>query len=102
MAIHSSVSPDGSTLNITVEGRFDASYLDDFRRCYEGGASEGVKKYVVDLSDTLHLDSSALGMLLVLRDYAGGDASDISICNCSDDVKKIFAISAFGQLFDIQ
>jgi anti-anti-sigma factor len=102
MSIESSLSSDSKTLTIMVEGRFDATCLDDFRRCYEEGGSDTVSKYIVDLQNTVHLDSSALGMLLVLRDYAGGDQSNILIDNCSDDVKKIFAISAFSQLFEIQ
>ena len=100
MSIQSSISSDGKTLTVTIDGRFDATCLDEFRRCYEEVSD--VKKYVVDLGNTVHLDSSALGMLLVLRDYAGGDQSDIVISNSSADVKKIFAISAFSQLFDIQ
>ncbi len=100
MSIQSSVSPDGSTLTVTIDGRFDATCLDEFRRCYEEVSN--ISKYVVDLANTVHLDSSALGMLLVLRDFAGGDQSNIVISNCSADVKKIFAISAFSQLFDIQ
>ncbi len=54
------------------------------------------------MSETTYLDSSALGMLLLLRDHAGGDDSAIEIVNCSADVKKILTISNFEQLFDIR
>lgn len=100
MPIQSSVSSDGATLTMLVDGRFDATCLDDFRQCYE--ESSEINKYVIDLKGTQHLDSSALGMLLVLRDFAGGNDANIQIINCTEDVKKIFAISAFSQLFDIQ
>lgn len=102
MSIHSNVSADGRTLTIAINGRFDASSLDEFRQSYEDVDPEQVEKFNVDLKDTVHLDSSALGMLLVLRDHAGGDQASISITNCSPEVKKIFAISSFTQLFDIQ
>lgn len=102
MPISSSVSSDGGTLTITVNGRFDATLLDEFRRSYEDVAGPTVKNYTVDLGKTEHLDSSALGMLLVLRDYAGGDKAAITIANCSPEVKKIFSISSFEQLFKIQ
>ena len=102
MSIQSNVSPDGSMLTISIDGRFDATSLDDFRRSYEDLSSESINAYCVDLKDTVHLDSSALGMLLVLRDFAGGDQASIKIKNCSPEVKKIFAISSFTQLFDIQ
>jgi anti-anti-sigma factor len=56
----------------------------------------------VDLSDTTYLDSSALGMLLLLRDYAGGDSARIVIENCNNDVRRILSISNFEQLFNIR
>ena len=40
-------------------------------------------------------------MLLLLRDFAGGDKANIEITNCSADVKKILTISNFEQLFTI-
>ena len=102
MSITSSLESNGEVLNIAIDGRFDASCLEEFRRSFEDRDSGTLKRYVVDLSDTIHLDSSALGMLLVLRDHAGGDAADITIDNCSPEVKKIFTISSFEQLFKIK
>ncbi|MCB1654339.1 MAG: STAS domain-containing protein, partial [Pseudomonadales bacterium] len=46
-------------------------------------------------------DSSALGMLLLLRDHAGGDNAEIRVINSNPDVLKIFNISNFDKLFDI-
>jgi anti-anti-sigma factor len=56
---------------------------------------------VVDLKEATYLDSSALGMLLLLRDHVGGDESRVSMVNTSSDVRKILAISNFDKLFDI-
>ncbi len=103
MSISSSLSPDGKVLKIEIEGRFDASSLDEFRKCYEdASANDSPHSYNVDLKNAVYLDSSALGMLLVLRDYAGGESAQITISNCSPEVKKIFSISSFEQLFTIQ
>jgi anti-anti-sigma factor len=55
----------------------------------------------VDLSGTDYLDSSALGMLLLLREHAGGEGSKIDIVNSSPDVKKILDVANFGKLFEI-
>ena len=100
MSISSIVSSDGTELTIGVEGRFDFSSHQGFRRAYEGQSSKA-DSYVVDLQNTTYLDSSALGMLLLLKDYAGGDNAKIDIKNCNDDVRKILAISNFEQLFNI-
>jgi anti-anti-sigma regulatory factor len=53
------------------------------------------------MKETTYLDRSALGMLLLLRDHAGGDTANIKIMNCNPDVKKILTISNFEQLFSI-
>ena len=99
MSIKSELIDDGKSLRISIEGRFDATLLDSFRRSFEEHDQNVISTYIVDMKETMHLDSSALGMLLVLRDHAGGDKADVRIENCSADVRKIFAISSFDQLF---
>lgn len=101
MTIHSALSADGNELTIGVEGRFDFSAHQDFRRCYEN-LDVQPSLYIVDMQQTTYLDSSALGMLLLLRDHAGGDAANVKIINCSSEVKKILTISNFEQLFTIE
>lgn len=101
MAITSSMSKDGRELTIRIQGRFDFSAHQDFRNSYES-LSQAPEEYLVDMNETTYLDSSALGMLLLLRDHAGGDSAAIKIVNCSPDVKKILTISNFEQLFSIQ
>jgi anti-anti-sigma regulatory factor len=47
------------------------------------------------------MDSSALGMLLLLRDYAGGDNAKVVLQNCGPEIKNIFEISNFEKLLTI-
>lgn len=101
MPIQTRRSHDDQTLIIRIEGRFDFSTHQAFRDAYEHGGKE-VSNYIVDLSDATYLDSSALGMLLLLRDHAGGDDASIAIENCNNDVRKILTISNFEQLFTIR
>ena len=100
MAITSLPSSDGQELTILIQGRFDFGAHQEFRNAYER-VNSTPQRYVVDLKDTTYLDSSALGMLLLLRDHAGGDSAQIRLLNCSPDVRKILAISNFEQLFKI-
>ena len=100
MSIWASASQDGRALTINIEGRFDFSAHQDFRESYEK-ADKQPEEYRVNMSETTYLDSSALGMLLLLRDHAGGDNANIKIINCNADVKKILTISNFEQLFAI-
>ena len=98
MSIGTSVS--GGELTVQVEGRFDFSAHQEFRDAYEK-SDDSVKSYVIDMAKATYLDSSALGMLLLLRDHAGGDTAQVRITRCNQDVKKILTISNFEQLFAI-
>jgi len=98
MSISTERSADSNQLTISVSGRFDFSSHQQFRKSYE---TESVKEYVVNLAETTYLDSSALGMLLLLRDHAGGEQASVRIINCSEEVRKIFSMSNFDQLFSI-
>lgn len=100
MSVESEVSLDGKKLTIAIKGRFDFGSHQTFRESYER-FYKVPELYVVDLKDTTYMDSSALGMLLLLRDHAGGDAADVQVVNSNSDVRKILAISNFDKLFDI-
>ena len=100
MSVESEVSLDGKKLTIAIKGRFDFGSHQTFRESYER-FYKVPELYVVDLKDTTYMDSSALGMLLLLRDHAGGDNSEVQVVNSNSDVRKILAISNFDKLFDI-
>ncbi|MDD0974573.1 STAS domain-containing protein [Pseudomonas fontis] len=100
MAVEIALSQDGQDLTIKVKGRFDFGKHQEFRDAYER-QGRTFKSVVVDLKDATYLDSSALGMLLLLRDHAGGDSADVRVLNTSSDVRKILAISNFDKLFNI-
>ncbi len=101
MAVESAIATDGKTLKITVKGRFDFGQHQAFRRAYEDFPRSDYKCVEVDLREVGYLDSSALGMLLLLRDHAGGEEADIKIININSDVRKILAISNFHKLFKL-
>lgn len=100
MPISSIASADGQELTISIQGRFDFGAHQEFRDAYEKVAVTP-KSYVIDMKGATYLDSSALGMLLLLRDHAGGDNARIRLLHCNSDVRKILSISNFEQLFHI-
>ncbi|WP_018873522.1 STAS domain-containing protein [Thioalkalivibrio sp. ALJ16] len=101
MSIEQHASDDQKEVRIRVRGRFDFEQHQAFRAAYRATAGTGVR-YIVDLSQTEYMDSSALGMLLLLREHAGGEFSDITISGASEGVRKVLDIANFGRLFRIE
>ncbi|MBA1187848.1 STAS domain-containing protein [Pseudomonas entomophila] len=100
MAVDTDFSMDEKRLTIKVRGRFDFGLHQAFRSAYED-QPVAPEQVVVDLAGTTYLDSSALGMLLLLRDYQGGDQARVNVINANTDVRTILAISNFSKLFEI-
>ena len=101
MAVTSEVSTDGRELTIKISGRFDFSSHQDFRKSYEV-TDEQQRAYVIDMSSAEYLDSSALGMLLLMREHAGGDQAEIRIVNCRPQIKNILKVANFSKLFKVE
>ena len=94
-----STSTEGNQQKINIQGRFDFSVQAEFRKAYEEVASSSA--FVLNFASADYMDSSALGMLLLLRDYAGGDSAKIELTNCRSEIKNILEISNFQKLFKI-
>lgn len=101
MSVQQSYDEANKTLNLKFTGRLDFASHQVFSEAYQSQATKSVDHYVLNMEELTYLDSSALGMLLLLKDYAANDAK-ISIVNCIPDVYKIFEIANFDQLFTIQ
>lgn len=87
-------------ITINVEGRFDFSCHSEFTNAMSNKESSG-SRYIVDLSRTSYLDSSALGMLLLLRESVGNDINRILLKRPSIEVKKLLELAKFDQIFNI-
>jgi anti-anti-sigma factor len=98
MAVRTAHSPDGTQVTIAVNGRFDFTVHEQFRVAYERSPKVAAR-YVVDLSATEYVDSSALGMLLLLREHAGGHADRVSIKGARPEVRRVLTIANFHKLF---
>ena len=93
-------SPDKQETTIKVSGRFDYDIVQDFRKAYTD--KDPNNQFIVDLSETNYLDSSALGMLIHLWKFTGQDRNKIQIINCNAEIKKIFDITHFERNFIIK
>ncbi|MFC1336569.1 MAG: STAS domain-containing protein [gamma proteobacterium symbiont of Clathrolucina costata] len=101
MSISSELSSDEKNVTIVVSGRFDFSTHQAFMQAYKA-FPRGEKNYVVDLTNTEYLDSSAMGMLLQLREHSAKDTDGVILKNGNEAVQDVLRIANFGKLFVIQ
>lgn len=93
----------GSIARLGLAGRFDFQSHRDFRGAYEKVIdTDGVREIEVDLSGVDYLDSSALGMLLLLREKAEASGKTVALCGLKGTVKQVLDIANFGKLFAIK
>ena len=87
---------------IQLNGRFDFNSHREFRSAVERALGmPGVDNVTIELSRVGYLDSSALGMLLMLRDKARVANRSVALAGVNDAVRKVLDIANFGKLFPI-
>jgi len=98
VSITTKVSETDKEMTMVLGERFDFSCHGDFRSAYQ---SIDPTQYAItiDFTKTDYIDSAALGMLLVLRERAGGDRANITLKSCQSSVQQILDITHFEELF---
>ena len=101
MSISKNVSDDGMNVKINIKGRFDYKVSREFHDAYRHVPARDGIAYYVDLRDVDYMDSSALGMLLVLREHAKCRGGEVTIEHPNEPIDKILKVANFEQLFTI-
>jgi len=97
------VNHQNGQARLELRGRFDFTSHREFKQAYEAAfAASGVAEVVVDMRDVDYLDSSALGMLLLLRDKGKSLAKPVSLSNCAGTVRDVLRVANFDKLFNLQ
>ncbi len=101
MSVTTQVSSDNSQVDIKVHGRFDFRQHEAFRSAYAPAPEPG-GCYVVDLGHTEYIDSSALGMLLMLHDRARQIGATVRVCNCATAVRRVLEIANLDKIIELR
>lgn len=100
MSINATVS--GNTLTINMSGRFDFHVQRDFKEAYDTQLNnKDISAIEVNLAGVDYLDSSALGMLLMLRERSLAAGKSLKLCRPGASVSQILEIANFAKLFTI-
>ncbi len=91
----------GNELTLSLSGKFDITLYEPFNEAYTQYLDK-IDKVIVDMSAVEYIDSSALGMMLLLRERMGNTPERVVIRHVSDEVMKILRIANFETLFTIE
>ncbi|HEX5353551.1 MAG TPA: STAS domain-containing protein [Rhodanobacteraceae bacterium] len=94
-----SCDSDSDCVTLHIGDRFDFSVHRSFHQACL--APPRARRYVVDLEGVTSMDSSALGMLLLLREHAGGDDADIRIVNASAELSNTFRVAGLDRVLTL-
>lgn len=94
------ISATTEYLQVRLDGRFDFSSREQFMSQMDSAvAAASAPELRFDLGAVDYIDSSALGMLLVIRDKAKKFDKTITLANARGMVKQTLAAAQFEQLF---
>jgi anti-anti-sigma factor len=89
--------------SIVMKGRFDFQIHREFKEAYTRlFENAGVKLIEIEMSNLNYLDSSALGMLMLLNERAKAVNKSIALVSPSDAVKQVLEVANFDRLFTIR
>ncbi len=92
-----------NTATINIKGRFDFNIQREFKEAYDPHLNNAaVSAIEVNLAGVDYLDSSALGMLLMLRERTAAAGKSLKLCKPGVSVAQILDIANFAKLFTIE
>ena len=101
MSITQQVFDQGKKVKINVFGRFDYGLSHMFREAYLNLEKVDGVNFHINLSAASYIDSSALGMLLLLREYAKNLGGKVIIERPCEQISSFLKVAKFDQLFAI-
>ncbi|MBI3481159.1 MAG: STAS domain-containing protein [Nitrosomonadales bacterium] len=92
-----------STARLAMSGRFDFHVHREFKDAYTPVLENAaVREIEVEMSNVDYLDSSALGMLMLLNERAKATNKSVTLLNSSDVVSQVLEVANFGKIFNIR
>lgn len=93
----------GPLATLHLEGRFDFHSHRDFRAATDAVMqAPEVRQIDINFAKVDYLDSSALGMLLLLREKAEAAGKQVALAGLQGTAKQVLEVANFGKLFTIK
>ena len=94
------IESTGEIARIILSGDLDFSTQQHLGSAIDQAlAVEAAKELHVDMAHVTFIDSSVIRTLVKLREMAIAQNKSLSIWNCNDQIREIFVIGGFDQMF---
>ncbi len=100
MSVSSEHVNNGKECIIRIGDKLVYRLYREFRQAYTG-CDPATELITVDLQNTRYIDSSALGMMLLLKKHARNNQRQIRLINVSDTILRAFEIVQLDTQFEI-
>lgn len=101
MAINVQILDKAARIN--MQGRFDFQVHREFKDAYAPLLDNpDVQEIEVEMSQVNYLDSSALGMLMLLNERAKAVSKPVALLNTSGVVSQVLGVANFSKIFRIK
>lgn len=101
MSVSQSSSNNGKECVIRISDKFIFRLYRDFRQAYTQ-CDPATELITIDLAKTSYIDSSALGMMLLLKKYAQEHNLKVRMINVAPSILRAFEIVHLDKEFDIE
>lgn len=94
------IEKDGTTEVVKIIGRLDTVNSGQFESDIAPIKQSDMKDVILDCTEFDYISSSGLRQFLVLQKTAQSKGGKLRIKNMKEDIKKVFDITGFTQLFE--
>jgi anti-sigma B factor antagonist len=91
----------GDVTAVAVRGRVDSSNADGLRDSLRSLVESGSSRLLIDMKDVMYISSAGFRSLLIAARAIDQASGQLVLCGVAGEVKRLFDIAAFTELFTI-
>lgn len=86
---------------IEPSGILDGTQAEEFRQQVEDALAEGADTLLIDLKGITFVDSSGLGILVVVLKKVRAARKNMYVCSINEQVRMLFELTSMDQVFEV-
>ena len=96
------INEQDSAVIVEFIGRLDTPASTDASKAIEPVLADAGKTIILECKDLSYISSSGLRIFLTIRKAAASQGGKVIVRNISDDIRHVFMMTGFLNLFEIQ